>query len=116
MELTILKDIVIIFALSTFVNLLFTALKIPTVVGYLITGMVAGPYLLGLVADMENIEALAEVGVIFLLFTIRHRTFFKASGKDSKNSFFRWVYTGSCYCSCILFPGHYMVWTGKAVF
>jgi monovalent cation:H+ antiporter-2, CPA2 family len=70
MEQTILRDIVIIFALATFVNLLFTRLKIPTVVGYLITGMVAGPFLLGLVADMENIEALAEVGVIFLLFTL----------------------------------------------
>ena len=70
MELSILMDVVIIFALATFVNLLFTHLKIPTVVGYLLTGVVAGPYLLGLVADMENIEALAEVGVIFLLFTL----------------------------------------------
>ncbi len=70
MELTILRDIVIIFALSTFVNLLFTRIKIPSVVGYLITGMIAGPYLLGLMTDVENIEALAEVGVIFLLFTL----------------------------------------------
>ncbi len=70
MELTILRDIVIIFALSTFVNLLFTRLKIPTVIGYLITGIVAGPYLLGLVGEHENIEILAEIGVILLLFTI----------------------------------------------
>ncbi|MFW6370712.1 MAG: cation:proton antiporter, partial [Bacteroidota bacterium] len=70
MELTILRDIVIIFALSTFVNLLFTRLKIPTVIGYLITGIVAGPYLLGLVHEHENIEILAEIGVILLLFTI----------------------------------------------
>ncbi len=70
MELTILRDIVIIFALSTFVNLLFTRLKIPTVIGYLITGIVAGPYLLGLVREHENIEILAEIGVILLLFTI----------------------------------------------
>lgn len=70
MELTILRDIVIIFALSTFVNLLFTRLNIPTVIGYLITGIVAGPYLLGLVGEEENIEILAEIGVILLLFTI----------------------------------------------
>jgi monovalent cation:H+ antiporter-2, CPA2 family len=70
MELTILRDIVVIFALSTFVNLFFNRIKIPTVVGYLITGMVAGPYLLGLVHEEENIEVLAEVGVIFLLFTL----------------------------------------------
>lgn len=70
MELTILRDIVIIFALSTFVNLLFTRLKVPTVVGYLITGIVAGPHLLALVHEEHNIEILAEVGVILLLFTI----------------------------------------------
>ena len=70
MELTILRDIVIIFALSTFVNLLFTRLKIPTVVGYLLTGMIAGPYFLALVGEVNNIEILADVGVIFLLFTL----------------------------------------------
>jgi monovalent cation:H+ antiporter-2, CPA2 family len=70
MELTILRDIVVIFALSTFVNLLFTRLKIPTVVGYVLTGMVAGPYFMGFVGEVENIEVLAEVGVIFLLFTL----------------------------------------------
>jgi CPA2 family monovalent cation:H+ antiporter-2 len=70
MELTILRDIVIIFALSTFVNLLFTRLKVPTVVGYLITGILAGPHLLALVHEEHNIEILAEIGVILLLFTI----------------------------------------------
>ena len=70
MELAILRDIVIIFALSTFVNLLFTRLKIPTVVGYLLTGIIAGPHLLALVGDEHNIELLAEIGVVFLLFTI----------------------------------------------
>ncbi|MFW5822639.1 MAG: cation:proton antiporter [Tangfeifania sp.] len=70
MELAILRDIVIIFALSTFVNLLFTRLKIPTVVGYLLTGIIAGPHLLALVGDEHNIEILAEIGVVFLLFTI----------------------------------------------
>jgi monovalent cation:H+ antiporter-2, CPA2 family len=70
MEFTILLDIVIIFALATFVNLLFTRLKIPTVVGYLLTGVIAGPYFLALVGEIENIEVLAEIGVIFLLFTL----------------------------------------------
>ncbi len=70
MELTILRDIVIIFALATFVNVLFTRLRIPTVIGYLTTGILAGPYLLALVREEENIEILAEVGVILLLFTI----------------------------------------------
>lgn len=70
MELGILKDIVIIFALSTGVNLLFTRLKIPTAVGYLLTGILAGPHLLGLVKGEHQIELLAEIGVALLLFTI----------------------------------------------
>lgn len=70
MELAILKDIVIIFALSTLVNLVFTRIKIPTVVGYLLTGIIAGPHLLSLVSAKHQIELLAEIGVVLLLFTI----------------------------------------------
>jgi CPA2 family monovalent cation:H+ antiporter-2 len=70
MELSILTDIVIIFALSTLVNLIFTRLKIPTVIGYLLTGIIAGPHLLSLISGKNDIEILAEIGVILLLFTI----------------------------------------------
>lgn len=70
MELPLLKDIVVIFALSTLVNLVFTRIKIPTVVGYLMTGIIAGPHLLSLVHGEHEIEILAEIGVILLLFTI----------------------------------------------
>jgi len=70
MEVNLLKEIVIIFALSTVVNLVFTRLKVPTVVGYLMTGIIAGPHLLSLVGAKHEIEILAEVGVILLLFTI----------------------------------------------
>ena len=45
-------------------------MKIPTVIGYLTTGIVAGPHLLALVREEDNIEILAEIGIILLLFTI----------------------------------------------
>lgn len=70
MDHSILQDIVLIFALSTFVNLVFNKIKIPTVVGYLLTGIIAGPHLLSLVKSEHQIELLAEIGVILLLFTI----------------------------------------------
>jgi monovalent cation:H+ antiporter-2, CPA2 family len=67
----ILKNIVIIFALATGVNFLFNRLKVPTVVGYLLTGILAGPHLLSLVGgEHHEIEVLAEIGVVLLLFTI----------------------------------------------
>lgn len=84
MELTILLDIVVIFALSTFVNLLFTRLKIPTVVGYLLTGMIAGPYFLALVGKVNHIEVLADIGVIFLLFTLGIELSLKQLSKNRK--------------------------------
>ncbi|MFW6371871.1 MAG: cation:proton antiporter [Bacteroidota bacterium] len=70
MEYTILKDILIIFALSTLVNYIFTKIKIPSIVGYLITGILVGPHLSGIISNGENIEILAEIGVVLLLFTI----------------------------------------------
>lgn len=70
MEFPVLKDILIIFALSTLVNYVFTRIKIPTIVGYLLTGIVAGPHLTGIVHSDANIELLAEIGVVLLLFTI----------------------------------------------
>jgi monovalent cation:H+ antiporter-2, CPA2 family len=69
-EFSILRDIVIIFALSTFVNLIFTRLKVPTIIGYLITGVVAGPHLLSLINARHEIELMAEIGVVLLMFTI----------------------------------------------
>ena len=70
MELGILKDIVIIFALSIFVNLIFNRIKIPVIIGYLITGIIAGPNLLGLIHSPDDVERMSEIGVILLMFTI----------------------------------------------
>lgn len=70
MEILILRDIVIIFALSTFVNFLFTKIKVPAIVGYLLTGIVAGPHLLAIIHSPHEIEVIAEIGVVLLLFTI----------------------------------------------
>ena len=70
MELSILIDIVIIFAFSTAVNYLFTKIKIPTIIGYLLTGIVIGPSLFGIMRSPHDIEFMAEIGVIILMFTI----------------------------------------------
>ncbi len=70
MALDVLKNIVIILALSTLVNFLFTKIKVPTILGYLITGIIVGPSLLGIIHSPEEIELMAEIGVVMLLFTI----------------------------------------------
>lgn len=70
MELSVLKDIVIIFALSSFVNYLFTRIKVPTIIGYLLTGILVGPKLMGIIKAPQEIELMAEIGVVLLLFMI----------------------------------------------
>jgi monovalent cation:H+ antiporter-2, CPA2 family len=70
MALEVLKNIVIIFALSTSVNFLFTKIKVPTILGYLLTGIIVGPSLLGVINTHDDIELMAEIGVVMLLFTI----------------------------------------------
>ncbi|MBT0810897.1 cation:proton antiporter [Litoribacter ruber] len=69
-ELPLLSDIVVIFGLATLVILIFTRFKIPTIIGFLLTGAIAGPYGLSLVTASTAVEVLSEIGVILLLFVI----------------------------------------------
>ncbi len=70
MDFSVLLDIVIIFALSSLVNYLFTRIKVPTIIGYLLTGVIVGPKLLGIIKVPQEIELMAEIGVVLLLFMI----------------------------------------------
>ena len=70
MEIPFLRDLIIIFLLSVAVNFIFLRIKVPTTVGFLLTGVLAGPYGLCLVKAVYGVEILAEIGVILLLFTI----------------------------------------------
>src|SRR2546422_1269885 len=64
------RDLAVIFAVSLLVILLFHRLKLPALPGFIVAGVLLGPNALGLVSDVHQVESLAEVGVILLLFTI----------------------------------------------
>ncbi len=66
----IFTDLIIIFLVSVPVAVLCLRLKLPILVGFMLTGILIGPYGLGLIKELEAIEILAEVGVMLLLFTI----------------------------------------------
>lgn len=70
MDLELLKPIVIVAVLSASVLFLFHRLRAPTIVGFLITGILAGPEGLGLIEASEQVDLIAEMGVILLLFTV----------------------------------------------
>ena len=69
-EYPVLKDLAIIFAVSLLVILVFHRFKLPALPGFIVAGVLLGPNALGLVSDVHQVERLAEVGVILLLFTI----------------------------------------------
>lgn len=70
MEIPLLKDIVIIFGVSILVLLVCHRIKVPTIVGFLLTGVLIGPHGLGFVKSVHDVEVLAEIGIVLLLFTI----------------------------------------------
>jgi CPA2 family monovalent cation:H+ antiporter-2 len=68
----LIADLALILMAGAVVTLLFKRIKQPLVLGYIIAGFLVGPYfhLVPTVADLENVDVLAEIGVIFLLFTL----------------------------------------------
>lgn len=69
-EIGILKDLVIIMAVSLGTIYLANRIRIPSIVSFLIAGLIIGPSAFSLISEMHQIEILAEIGVILLLFTI----------------------------------------------
>jgi len=65
-----LKDIEILFGLALVTVVLFRRLKFPTIIGFLVTGILAGPYAMAFIKDTHHVEQMAEIGVVLLLFTI----------------------------------------------
>lgn len=69
-EHSFLLELLILLALALGSALVFTRLKLSPIIGYLVSGMIAGPYGLHLIQNVDDVSAIAEFGVILLLFTI----------------------------------------------
>jgi len=65
-----LQDLVVLFVLAIVVVIACVRVRLPPIVGFLITGVLAGPGGLGLIADVHSVEVLSEIGVVLLLFAI----------------------------------------------
>lgn len=68
----LIEDLALILFAGAVVTLLFRRIRQPLVLGYIITGLLVGPHvsLFPTVIDEANIKILAELGVIFLLFSL----------------------------------------------
>ena len=65
-----LTEAVTILGAAVAVVLISARLRLPPVVGFLLSGMLIGPSGLGLIPETDEVEIFAEIGVVLLLFTI----------------------------------------------
>ncbi len=69
-HIPLLEELALIAAIAVGITVIFSRVRLPAVAGLLFAGALLGPYGLSLISDTHEIETLAEVGVVFLLFTI----------------------------------------------
>ena len=69
-QFPILLNITVALVVAFIGGLFARRLKLPALVGYLLAGIVIGPFTPGFVGDLHTIQELAEIGVIFLLFGV----------------------------------------------
>ncbi|MEM9819677.1 MAG: cation:proton antiporter, partial [Bacteroidota bacterium] len=66
----ILTDLIIILSVSAVVLFISTKLKLPSIVGFLTAGILVGPYGIELITTTEDVDVMAEIGILLLLFSI----------------------------------------------
>jgi CPA2 family monovalent cation:H+ antiporter-2 len=65
-----LEDLALVLCVAAATTVIFHALRQPVVVGYLVAGMIVGPYTPGILVDAGRIHGVSELGVILLMFAL----------------------------------------------
>lgn len=68
--MNIFTEISLLLAITTLVTVLVRLLRQPLVVGYILAGMISGPYLLNVLHSTHELELFSKVGIVFLLFIV----------------------------------------------
>lgn len=69
-EGSVLRDLVVLFAAALPIVFIFQRLNVPSVVGFLIAGIIIGPDGAGFISQTTDVENLAELGLVLLLFVV----------------------------------------------
>jgi CPA2 family monovalent cation:H+ antiporter-2 len=67
---TFLRELIIVLTATIAIVFVFQKLRLPTIVGFLLAGVIIGPHGFKLIQSVSQVETLAEIGVVLLLFTI----------------------------------------------
>lgn len=102
----LIVDLTLITIYAAITTLIFKKLKQPTVLGYVLAGIFAGPYfdLVPTVTDKTNLDLWADIGVIFLLFSLGLEFSFKKMMSVGKSA----VITAMLNIFLMLLVGYYV--------
>lgn len=79
----LIQDLAVILGVAAIVTFIFRRIRQPVVLGYIVAGLIVGPHTPNIfsVSDYENIKIWAELGVIFLMFTLGLEFSFRRLGR-----------------------------------
>ncbi len=63
-------EISVVIIIATVISLLIRILKQPLIIGYILTGLICGPYFFNIIHSGETIEIFSKIGVVILLFIV----------------------------------------------
>ncbi len=99
---SILVDLAMVLGVAALTTVACQRLRLPVVVGYLVAGLIIGPYVpVPLVADPGNVHTLSELGVILLMFSL-----------GLEFSLKKLLRTGPSAALVALIQGGFMAWSG----
>lgn len=112
----LLYDLALILLIAGLVTIIFKALKQPPVLGYIVAGMLTGPYItfVPTVQNIQSVEFWGKIGVIFLLFGLGLEFSFKKIKKVGGAGFMT-VFTEAVMMFCMGFLlGSILEWSWMA--
>ena len=68
--MNIFTEISIILIVTTIISLIMHSLRQPLVIGYILSGIVVGPYFLNILQSAEQVELFSKIGIVILLFIV----------------------------------------------
>jgi CPA2 family monovalent cation:H+ antiporter-2 len=108
----LIQDLAYLLGIAGITTLLFKWLKQPVVLGYILAGLLVGPYfsLLPTVADRHGVEIWAQIGVIFLLFSLGLEFSFKKLVKVGGRAGVTGIFEIACMIGLGYLTGRLMDW------
>jgi len=110
---TLIEDLALILCAAAVTTLLFKKLKQPVVLGYILTGLLVGPNfsLFPTVSHINDIKIWAEIGVIFLLFSLGLEFSFKKLAEVGGTSAVSGIFEIGAMMGLGFFTGQYLGWS-----